>query len=51
MGRDRNPPWAITTVPDSLAVEFSTRAWQIDEEKNRLIDAYVQQHGKQRERR
>ena len=27
--------------------EFSTRARQIDEEKNRLIDAYVQQHGKQ----
>lgn len=47
MGRDRNPAWAITTVPESLVAEFSTRARQIDEEKNRLIDAYVQQHGKQ----
>lgn len=47
MGRDRNPAWAITTVPEELVAEFSTRARQIDEEKNRLIDAYVAQHGKQ----
>ncbi|MGG5172909.1 MobF family relaxase [Pseudarthrobacter sp. J1738] len=47
MGRDRNPAWAIASVPESLVVEFSTRARQIDEEKNRLIDAYVQQHRKQ----
>ncbi|SMX77918.1 conjugative relaxase domain-containing protein, TrwC/TraI family [Brevibacterium aurantiacum] len=47
MGRDRNPAWAIATVPEVLVAEFSTRARQIDEEKNRLIDAYVAQHGKQ----
>lgn len=47
MGRDRNPAWAITAVPETLVAEFSTRARQIDEEKDRLIDAYVAQHGKQ----
>ena len=47
MGRDRNPAWAITGVPEELVAEFSTRARHIDAEKNRLIDEYVAQHGRQ----
>ena len=41
MGRDRNPAWAITGVPEELVAEFSTRARHIDAEKNRLIAEYV----------
>ncbi len=47
MGRDRNPAWAITAVPESLVTEFSSRARHIDAEKNRLIDKYVAAHGRQ----
>ncbi len=47
MGRDRNPAWAITAVPETLVVEFSSRARHIDAEKNRLIDEYVAAHGRQ----
>lgn len=47
MGRDRNPAWAITTVPERLVAEFSSRSRQIDEEKNRLIAEYVARHGRQ----
>ncbi|MFD2028540.1 MobF family relaxase [Promicromonospora aerolata] len=47
MGRDRNPAWAIASVPEELVVEFSTRARHIDVEKNRLIAAYVAKHGHQ----
>lgn len=47
MGRDRNPAWAITTVPEELVAEFSSRSRQIDQEKNRLIDEYVARHGRQ----
>jgi len=47
MGRDRNPAWAITGVPEELVTEFSTRARYIDAEKNRLIGEYVAQHGRQ----
>ncbi|MGO1736734.1 MAG: MobF family relaxase, partial [Leucobacter sp.] len=47
MGRDRNPAWAINAVPEELVAEFSTRSRHIDVEKNRLIDDYVQRHGKQ----
>ncbi|MCT1447215.1 relaxase domain-containing protein [Brevibacterium casei] len=47
MGRDRNPAWAITGVPEGLVTEFSTRARHIDAEKNRLIAEYVAQHGRQ----
>lgn len=46
-GRDRNPAWEITGVPDELITEFSTRSRFIEEEKNRLIDAYVAKHGRQ----
>ena len=47
MGRDRNPAWAITSVPEELVAEFSTRARHIDAEKNRLIAEYVARHGRQ----
>lgn len=44
-GRDRNPAWAIMGVPEGLVAEFSTRARHIDAETDRLIDAYVTEHG------
>lgn len=47
MGRDRNPAWAVTAVPEDLVVEFSSRSRHIEEEKNRLIAAYVERHGRQ----
>ncbi|GAA2843382.1 conjugative relaxase-like TrwC/TraI family protein [Leucobacter komagatae] len=47
MGRDRNPAWAISAVPETLVSEFSTRSRHIEVEKNRLIEAYVQKHGRQ----
>lgn len=47
MGRDRNPAWAITKVPERLVAEFSSRSRQIDQEKNRLIAEYVARHGRQ----
>ncbi|UOQ61507.1 relaxase domain-containing protein [Leucobacter rhizosphaerae] len=46
-GRDRNPTWAISTVPDELVLEFSTRAHQIDAAKDRLIAGYIAKHGRQ----
>lgn len=47
MGRDRNPAWAISTVPEELVVEFSSRARHIEQEKNRLIAEYSERHGRQ----
>ncbi len=47
MGRDRNPAWAIAGVPEGLVAEFSTRARHIEVEKNRLIEEYVERHGRQ----
>lgn len=47
MGRDRNPAWAITAVPEELVVEFSSRSRHIEEEKDRLIVEYVERHGRQ----
>ncbi|KAA9111640.1 relaxase domain-containing protein [Microbacterium rhizomatis] len=47
MGRDRNPAWAIATVPEELVVEFSSRSRQIEQEKNRLIAEYVERRGRQ----
>ena len=47
MGRDRNPAWSISSVPEELVQEFSTRARHIDAEKNRLIAEDVAQHGSQ----
>ena len=46
MGRDKNPAWAITGVPEELIAEFSTRARHIDTETDRLIAAYVEEHGR-----
>jgi conjugative relaxase-like TrwC/TraI family protein len=45
-GRDRNPAWAISFVPESLVAEFSTRSRHIDVETDQLIDAYVRRHGR-----
>ena len=45
-GRDRNPAWAVASVPEELVKEFSTRARHIDAETDRLIDHYVSQHGR-----
>src|SRR5690606_9783215 len=47
MGRDRNPAWAVASVPEELVVEFSSRSRHIDAEKNRLIAEYVDKHGRQ----
>ncbi|POH66069.1 MobF family relaxase [Cryobacterium zongtaii] len=44
-GRDRHPAWAISSVPEALVSEFSTRSRQIDVETDRLIEAYVGSHG------
>jgi conjugative relaxase-like TrwC/TraI family protein len=46
MGRDRNPAWAITGVPEELVAEFSTRSRHIDVETDRLIEQYVTTHGR-----
>ncbi|SEA59628.1 conjugative relaxase domain-containing protein, TrwC/TraI family [Bowdeniella nasicola] len=46
MGRDHNPAWAITGVPEELVAEFSTRARHIDIETDRLITEYVAAHGR-----
>ncbi|WP_145000723.1 MobF family relaxase [Kocuria rhizophila] len=45
-GRDRNPAWAISSVPEELVAEFSTRARHIDTETDRLIADYVSKHGR-----
>lgn len=47
MGRDRNPAWAIASVPEELVAEFSSRSRHIDAEKNRLIAEYAARHGRQ----
>ena len=46
LGRDRNPAWAITGVPEELIAEFSTRARHIDAETDRLVAEYVAVHGR-----
>lgn len=46
MGRDRNPAWAISTVPEELVAEFSTRARHIDAATDDLIADYVDKHGR-----
>jgi conjugative relaxase-like TrwC/TraI family protein len=45
-GRDRNPVWDIAGVPAALLEQFSSRAADIDREKDRLIDAYRAEHGR-----
>ncbi|MCH1882870.1 MobF family relaxase [Agrococcus sp. ARC_14] len=46
MGRDHNPAWVITGVPEELIAEFSTRARHIDAETDSLIAEYVANHGR-----
>ncbi len=46
-GADRNPAWEMIGVPDELIGEFSSRSAAIDAEKDRLIAAYVAEHGHQ----
>ena len=46
MGRNRNPGWAISSVPESLAAEFSTRSRHLDVETDRLVEDYVERHGR-----
>lgn len=46
-GRERNAAWAIAAVPERLVQEFSSRSREIDLEKDRLVDVYVQEHGRQ----
>lgn len=45
-GRDRNPAWAIATVPEALVAEFSSRSQHIDVETDRLIEAHMLAHGR-----
>ncbi|MFF2485139.1 MobF family relaxase [Microbacterium sp. NPDC058062] len=44
-GRDRNTAWAITGVPDELLTHFSSRSHAIDDETDKLIDAFLTAHG------
>lgn len=45
-GADRNPQWEIAAVPDTLIKEFSSRTRAIEAEKERMIQAYVERHGR-----
>lgn len=44
-GRDRNQAWAISSVPERLVAEFSTRSRHIDVETDLLIEAFASRHG------
>ncbi len=46
-GADRNPQWEIAGVSEGLILEFSSRTREIEKEKDRLIRAYVERHGRQ----
>lgn len=45
-GSDRNPALSISSVPDALVAEFSTRSRHIDIATDALIDAYLSRHGR-----
>ena len=45
-GWDRNLAWEIVEVGEELIEEFSTRSHDIDTEADRLIAAYVAEHGR-----
>lgn len=45
-GRDRNPSWEITTVPEDLIADFSSRSRDIEAEADRLIAEHVANHGR-----
>jgi hypothetical protein len=44
-GRDRHPALSISSVPEALVAEFSSRARHIDIATDALIDAYLDRHG------
>lgn len=46
-GRDRNPTWDVEGVPLELIEAFSSRSAHIDREARRLVEQYVQAHGRQ----
>lgn len=46
-GDERNPQWEIAGIGDDLIAEFSGRTRQVEDEKERLIAAYVERHGRQ----
>jgi conjugative relaxase-like TrwC/TraI family protein len=45
-GRDRHPALSISSVPDVLVAEFSSRSRHIDIATDALIDAYLARHGR-----
>jgi conjugative relaxase-like TrwC/TraI family protein len=45
-GPERTSAWELAPVPDDLIREFSSRSRGIEIEKDRLIEAYVRDHGK-----
>jgi conjugative relaxase-like TrwC/TraI family protein len=44
-GRDRHPAWAVSSVPEELVAEFSTRSRHIDVETDRLIEEFMARNG------
>jgi len=44
-GQDRNPEWAIATIPPALSKLFSQRANAIEAEKDRLAAKFTAEHG------
>ncbi|POH59699.1 conjugal transfer protein [Cryobacterium zongtaii] len=45
-GRDRHPALSISSVPEALVAEFSSRSRHIDIATDVLIDAYLSRHGR-----
>ncbi len=45
-GRDRHPALSISSVPEALVTEFSSRSHHIDIATDALIDAYHARHGR-----
>jgi conjugative relaxase-like TrwC/TraI family protein len=45
-GRDRHPALSISSVPEALLAEFSSRSRHIDIATDALIDAYRERHGR-----
>ncbi|WP_146048052.1 MobF family relaxase [Microbacterium sp. HA-8] len=46
-GRDRNPGWEISGIPEDLMRDFSTRSLDIDERHEQLRAEFVEAHGRQ----
>lgn len=46
-GPRRNPAYELAAVPAALVTEFSRRSGRIDAETDRLVAAYVADHGRQ----